>query len=186
MFDAEVAEPAESALEMTDHQRRAIPVAERWRCRRLKFQEEGREWARKGDPLHQAGCMLYWAEGTKNRNVASIVNSDVNLVRFFRGFVAECFGVNASEFTVRLHLYTGNGMTVKEVETYWLDALDLPRSVLRRHRINARPVSSLRRRGNKLPYGVCTLGINKSTRLVQHLYGAIQEYGDFEEPRWLG
>jgi hypothetical protein len=29
----------------------------------------------------------------------------------------------------------------------------------------------------------CTVA--KSTHLVQHIFGAIQEYGGFEEPRWL-
>jgi hypothetical protein len=27
--------------------------------------------------------------------------------------------------------------------------------------------------------------VMKSTRIVQHIYGAIQEYAGFEEPRWL-
>src|SRR5688500_7654975 len=41
--------------------------AESWeaRCRaaRLASQQDGRRTAREGDQLHQAGCMLYWAEG---------------------------------------------------------------------------------------------------------------------------
>ena len=27
--------------------------------------------------------------------------------------------------------------------------------------------------------------VAKSTRILQHIYGAIQEYAGFEEPRWL-
>jgi len=38
---------------------------------------------------------------------------------------------------------------------------------------------------NRLPYGVCTVGGISQTRIVQHIYGAIQEYGGFDEPRWL-
>ena len=68
--------------EMTDHQRRALPVVERWRNIRRTYQEEGRRRARQGDPLHQAGCMLYWAEGTKNRNTACVTNSDVHLIQW--------------------------------------------------------------------------------------------------------
>ena len=37
-----------------------------------------------------------------------------------------------------------------------------------------------------LPYGVCTLRAKKSTPIVQHIYGAIQEYAGFEQPKWLG
>jgi hypothetical protein len=59
--------------------------------------------------------MLYWAEGSKGRNQVHFANSDVNMVRFFWGF----------------------------------------------------------------------LRVLKSTHLVQHIYGAIQEYAGFDEPRWL-
>src|SRR5688572_16264062 len=45
--------------------------AEAWaaRCREVRrvCQREGRSTARRGDPLHRAGCMLYWAEGAKGR-----------------------------------------------------------------------------------------------------------------------
>jgi hypothetical protein len=164
---------------------RAIPVAERWREKRRAYQLEGREQARHGDALHQAGCMLYWAEGTKNRNVASMTNSDVHLLKFFRQFLDECFGVGPDKLILHLHLYTGNGLSVRDVEDYWLNALVLPRTSLRKHQINVRPRSSSSRRGSKLPYGVCTLRVLRSTRLVQHIYGAIQEYGDFEESSWI-
>ena len=46
-----------------------------------------------------------------------------------------------------------------------------------------RSTSNQRKRG-RIPYGVCTVRVC-STRLVQHIYGAIQEYAGFEEPRWL-
>jgi hypothetical protein len=50
---------------------------------------------------------------------------------------------------------------------------------------NHYPTSSSGKKRRKLPYGVCTLTLAKSTHLVQHIYGAIQEYAGFEEPRWL-
>jgi hypothetical protein len=40
-------------------------------------------------------------------------------------------------------------------------------------------------RRNKLPYGVCSIRVRRSTRILQHIYGAIQEYAGFDEPRWL-
>jgi hypothetical protein len=44
---------------------------------------------------------------------------------------------------------------------------------------------SKRKRRGKLPYGTCRLTVC-DVRIVQHLYGAIQEYGGFERPEWLG
>jgi hypothetical protein len=76
-------------------------------------------------------------------------------------------------------------MTLGEIEDRWLRALELPRTSLRKHSLNHYPTSSSGQQRNKLPYGVCTIRVRRSTALVQHIYGAIQEYGGFEEPRWL-
>lgn len=164
---------------------RAAEWSRRWRDTRLRFQEEGRRRAREGGPLHMAGCMLYWAEGSKERNTAKLANSDAHLVRFFRRFVSECFGIEAERFSFRLNVYLGNDLSLRHIENHWREHLDLPRSCLRRHTINHLPTSSSGRRLNKLPYGVCTLSVRRSTSIVQHIYGAIQEYGGFDEPAWL-
>jgi hypothetical protein len=137
------------------------------------------------DALHMAGCLLYWAEGSKGRNTVCFANSDINMVRFFVEFLRESLGVQSDEMTLRLNVYTGNGFSVREIEDHWLDALNLPRTVLRGHTLNHTPTSSSGQKSNRLPYGVCFLSVLKSTRLVQHIYGAIQEYAGFDEPRWL-
>ena len=43
---------------------------------------------------------------------------------------------------------------------------------------------SQRKRLNRLPFGTCRLAVD-STAVVQHIYGAIQEYGGFERPAWI-
>jgi hypothetical protein len=161
-------------------------MAEGFRGQRAAWQLEGRRRARARNALHQAGCLLYWAEGSKSRNTVTLVNSDVNLVRLFGRFLSECLNVTRDQMTFRLHLYTGNGLTVREVEDHWLAALNLPRSCLRSHSLNKRPAPTSGVKKNKLPYGVGNLQVLRSTRVIQHIYGAIQEYGGFHEPRWLG
>jgi transcriptional regulator with XRE-family HTH domain len=50
-----------------NHQRNGWKTnATRFRSRRVSYQEEGRDLARRYEPLHIAGCMLYWAEGHEN------------------------------------------------------------------------------------------------------------------------
>jgi hypothetical protein len=155
------------------------------RRKRQQQQSEGRARARKRDPLHVAGCMLYWAEGSKGRNTAALTNSDLQLVRLFRRFLVDCMGVSRSEITLRLNVYLRPNRSLREIETYWLQGLGLTRDCLRGHTINNLPTSSSGRKVDSLPYGVCTLRVLRSTKLVQHIYGAIQEYGGFEEPRWV-
>jgi hypothetical protein len=163
--------------------------AETWsaRCReaRRAAQEEGRAAARQGNAMHQAGCMLYWAEGSKGRNTAQLVNSDPQLVRFFVEFLRNCLGVASEDIRASVNVYLGNGLSLDEVEESWLEILDLPGSSLRRAVVNQFPTSSSGKRRNKLPYGVGKVTVANSTQIVQHIYGAIQEYAGFSEPRWL-
>lgn len=162
--------------------------AETWsavnRERRLAYQAEGRSRAQLHDPLHQAGCLLYWAEGSKERNSAVFANSDPAMLRLYKRFLVECFDLTATEMSVRLNVYLGNGRTIDQVEEFWLTTLTLPRSCLRRHVIDHFPTSSSGSRPNRLPNGVCTLQVCR-TSVVQHIFGAIQEYAGFDEPRWL-
>jgi hypothetical protein len=129
--------------------------------------------------------MLYWAEGSKGRNSVVLTNSDPYMLRFFRLFLRSSLGVSDADLSIRLNVYLGNGLTLNEIEDYWLNLLELPRTALRKLSINHFPTSSSGRKTNALPYGDCTLRVSRSTRLVQHIYGAIQEYAGFEEPRWL-
>jgi Homeodomain-like domain len=163
-------------------------AAESWaaRCRerRRVCQEEGRRTARQGDPLHQAGCMLYWAEGSKSRCGIGFSNSDPRMVLLFRRFLTECLGIRRESILISLNVYTNNGLSIDEIERHWLDILDLPSTSVRAHTLNHMPTSSSGRAKNKLPYGVCTLRVHNSW-MLQHIYGAIQEYGGFNEPAWL-
>jgi hypothetical protein len=182
-------------IELTPEQRAANiaragasrgPVwSEKNRERRREYQREGRDRARLGEPLHIAGCMLYWAAGAKSRNQAAIANSDPAIVEAFMLFLRSCFGLSVDDLTFNLNAYTGNGLTSDEIEDFWMKRLGLPKSCARKHVINHFPTSSSGKRPKKLPHGVCTLKVKKSTRIVQHIYGAIQEYAGIDCPDWL-
>ena len=143
-----------------------------------------REEARRGDPLHRAGCMLYWGEGSKARNCVQFVNSDARMIRYFMHFLAECYGVTADQYCFKVNCHLNNGLTLDEIESHWLDLLGLPRSSLRKATVN-NPSSASKRMKRNLPHGTASLTLH-STAIVQSIYGAIQEYGGFDEPAWLG
>jgi len=164
--------------------RRAAAWAARCRAARAVSQDEGRKAARTGDLLHLAGCMLYWAEGAKARNAVRFTNSDPHMLRFFRRFLVDALGIEPVDIHLSINVYTNNGMDIEEIERYWLDFLPLPKSCTRAHMLNHMPTSSSGRAKNELPYGVVSLSVHR-TAVVQHIYGAIQEYADFDAPRWL-
>jgi hypothetical protein len=72
----------------------------------------------------------------------------------------------------------------REIERFWLDVTELPEVSLRQSVVNVYSKYSLKKRANKLPYGTCRVVVYR-TRVVQSIYGAIQEYGGFDRPAWL-
>ncbi|MBC7810648.1 MAG: hypothetical protein H7175_05845 [Burkholderiales bacterium] len=150
---------------------------------RRQYQEDGRTKARENDPLHVAGCMLYWGEGSKQKNHLELANSDADMLTFFLKFLQLSLLVPKNEIVVRVNCYDNNGLSVDEIENYWLGVLDLPRECLAKTLVNRQPISS-QQRGRKLLYGMCHIRVY-SSRLVQHIYGAIQEYTGIDKPEWL-
>jgi hypothetical protein len=159
--------------------------ASRARSKRQLYQLEGRLLARRGHTEHIAGCMLYWAEGSKSRNAVKFVNSDPEMVRLFVDFLRRHFDVTDTSFRVWCNLFADHVEHQHEIEQFWLDTLRLPRSCLCKSTVNVYSKHSQKKRRNKLPYGTVRVCVH-STAIVQSIYGAIQEYGGFERPEWLG
>ena len=78
--DIELTPKQRAELDRAAGERRGKTWEELNRRRRLAYQFEGRQRTRLREPLHQAGCMLFWAEGTKARNAVLFSNSDLEMV----------------------------------------------------------------------------------------------------------
>ena len=129
--------------------------------------------------------MLFWGEGSKAINMVQISNSDSELLRIFARFLRQYFQVPNEKFRVSCNLFADHAERQYAIEQYWLDQLELPRSCLTKSVVNVYSRYSKRTRTGKLPYGTCRL-TDCDVRIAQHLYGAIQEYGGFNRPEWLG
>ena len=128
--------------------------------------------------------MLFWAEGARERNAIKFTNSDPAMVRFFLSFLRRCLAVPDDRVTVTCNLFADHVERQRDIEDFWLAELGLTRANLRKSTVNRYSKYSQKKRRNKLPYGTCRLAVY-DTRLAQHLYGAIQEYGGFEREEWL-
>lgn len=102
------------------------------------------------------------------------------MVLFFIRFLREEFRVEDTSIALRIHCHTEDAQEIKRIETYWCDLLELPASCVRKTYIK----DSTSARLNRLQNGVCDIRIHR-TDIVQHIYGAIQEYAGFENPAWL-
>jgi hypothetical protein len=162
----------------------ALNNSRRRRDERRVAQEYGRALARGRDPDLIAGCMLYWAEGAKHRNVVALTNSDADLLSKFLQFLRRSFDVPDEKVAFSVNCFLGNGLSLDEIEAWWLARLELPRGCLRKAAINRASSASRRKRGHVLPYGTGRVTVC-STYIVQSIYGAIQEYAGIERPEWL-
>ena len=158
----------------------------RERCRELRIaaQEHGRELARRRDADYIAGCMLYWAEGSKSRNVAQLVNADANLLHTFLAFLRSSYEVEDDRVALSVNCFLGNGLSLDEIQGWWLARLALPASCLRKAVVNRPSSASKFRKGHVLPHGTGRISVH-STFIVQSIYGAIQEYAGIDRPEWL-
>ena len=160
--------------------------AEKGRARRSAYQEEGRELARHADPLFVAGTMLYWAEGgKKNRRAAYISNADPEVLTFFMRFLRQCLDVPDDQIRVTCNLFADHLERQHEIEQFWLQTLDLPHSCLCESFVNVYSKYSQKKRRGMLPYGTTRVTVH-STRVVQIIFGSIQEFAGFDRPEWLG
>lgn len=147
---------------------------------RRAFQDAGRARAREGSRLHLIGCMLYWAEGAKARNAVIFTNSDAEMNQLFFRFLIEELEVKDEDVRLLIHCHSSELAEISRIENYWINLLSLPVSCLNKTQI--KKGSNTRR--NILENGVCSIRVFK-TALAQHIFGAIQEYGGFDNPDWL-
>ena len=186
-------------IELTPAQRAALAArnprlngqhlgAKRWseRCRerRVAAQAHGRELARANEPAFAAGCMLYWAEGAKARNAVEFVNADAAMLRMFLQFVETYYDVTGDAIRFSVNCFTNNGLSLEEIEAWWLRQLGLTAASLRKAVVNRPSSASRRRRHRVLLYGTGRLAVH-STFVVQSIYGGIQEIAGIDRPEWL-
>ena len=158
--------------------------AERARARRAAYQLQGRLRVRDCDPLYVAGCMLFWAEGSRSRNSVQFTNSDPAMIGLFADFLRTWASVPERRWRVWCNLFADHAARVQDLEDFWVGVAGLTRSCLTRTTINTYSPYSKRKRKNKLPYGTCRLSVH-STEMLQVLYGSIQELAGFDRPEWL-
>lgn len=156
---------------------------DKFRAIRFGYQTEGRLRARQNPtPLHLMGCMLYWAEGAKGRNEVAFVNSDPEMILIFCRFLKEELHLPSEMIILQVTSHSKDIEVNRKQNHYWLHLLDLPLSCLRK---TVHKEGNPRVRHNVLENGICRIAVRKS-EVLQHIFGAIQEYAGIEKPEWLG
>ena len=138
-----------------------------------------------GDPSFIAGCMLYWAEGSKRATRRSSSNADADLVEMFLRFLRSCYDVTDDRVALSVNCFLGNGLTHRrDPGLVARRGCSCPRSASATPAVNRLSSASKRLKGHILPYGTARVTVH-STFIVQSIYGAIQEYAGIDRPEWL-
>ena len=112
-----------------------------------RINNEGRDRARTGDPLHHAGCMLYWAEELRPETRSRSRTRDLTCLGSSANSYGSPWESRPTTSASRLNVYLTTGLGIDEIENYWLSILGLPRTCLRKHAINANFKSGSKRTG---------------------------------------
>lgn len=153
---------------------------EDFREKRAELQLKGKNRVKNSSDLFKIGCMLYWGEGAKNKNVVCICNTEVAMIKVFKSFLEKEFSVPQEDMVLRIRFHRQPEQTNEDVIAYWSEALGLGPD-----QIKVFEELKPGRKQGKWPYGVASLTVC-STEIVQQIFGAIQEIGGFETPQWLG
>lgn len=148
--------------------------------RRRSAQIQGKLQAQKGESLHLMGAMLHWTEGSKDDNAVAFANTDTMMLRVFLKFLRTYFPEHVHRIGIRVNVHLDMGLTIEDVQSYWLSVLGLPLAAWLTPFINTQSTRQVRR----LKYGVCTILLHK-TEVLHHIYGAIQEYIGEQKREWL-
>lgn len=121
-------------------------------------------------PEFVAGCMLYWAEGTKHKNIIGFTNSNSHMMKFFIGFLKRFYKVDLNKIYVEIRSYTDSNERSKEIEAFWIDILGINKNTKILHYVNFDQRGGKK---NRHTNGICQIRFG-DTEKKSRLSGAIQ------------
>jgi hypothetical protein len=152
-----------------------------WEKQRLIYQEDGRQKVKENDPLYIAGCMLYWGIGVKYKEKFCISKSESDIVtlQFFIKFLKK-FWTHDDKIKCCIYVQNLNFFSRDEIIDFWSKSLNLSNVEI----FDNKKISGDKASRHTPNHGICQIRVN-DVKIIQEIYGAIQELGEFTEDKWL-
>lgn len=118
-------------------------------------------------------AVLYWAEGTKGRQVLQFANTDPRLILLFVTLLRKAFVIDETKLRVRLHLHYYH--KEKEVKGFWSNLLGIPLSQFNKTYRKHRSREKVFRRNFG---GICFIKYNSvylQERIMQYAYAIAEK-----------
>jgi hypothetical protein len=180
LSDAQLEKMKEEDPKLAAQQKGAQKIKRDALEQRLAYQDAGREQTHEGSLLHLIGCMLYWGEGAKHRQQLRFINTDPNMLKLFVKFLRQELQVPDEKISLRVLTHTENQDEWIHIQAYWVDFLELPKET----KVGIQLKMGTQSRKKRYLNGICAINVY-SIEVVQHVFGAIQAYVGFENPKWV-
>jgi hypothetical protein len=148
---------------------------EQARLIRESYIKSGECKAKNNEPLHIKACMLYWAEGSKMKNVFQFTNCDVTTHKIMMEFLRHYFPEQTKRLKVRVNYYPSPELSYDDIKNYWKKELGINDNQFNKATDRTKYYKSPT--NNKYPYGILQLQLC-STEVIQHIFGGINTYVD--------
>jgi hypothetical protein len=112
--------------------------------------------------LHQAGLMLYWAEGNKTYNTVDLANSDEKMILLFLKMLRNIYRVDEKRLRVLVYCYANQNY--QQLIKYWMKKLNLPKDQFIKPFVRR---DFQKDKINKMPHGLVHIRYNDKRLLMK-------------------
>lgn len=131
-----------------------------------------------GRELWLIGTMLYWAEGSKEKDnsdgytaaMVELINMDPAILNIFQRWLFNYCGIKKEDlvYSIRIHSRSPN---VDKAEEYWRQVLNIDKKQDMRIYYKKHNPKTVRKNINRNYYGACAIRVRRSTNLNRKIAG---------------
>ncbi len=129
--------------------------------------------------LWLAGIILYWAEGSKEKegrpgSGVRFCNSDALMVKVFLKWLKQVFNASMDDLGFALYIHENNQYRLNEVKKYWADKLEIDFSCFKKVYFKKHKPKTNRKNIKESYYGLVEVKVYKSSKLLRRIEGWIE------------
>ena len=126
--------------------------------------------------LFLIGAILYWAEGTKEKEGApgsgiQFTNSDPRMLRIFLLWLRNVYRIGEEKIHFQIYLHETSATRVREVVTYWARNLGIKEDRLGTVYFKKNKLATNRKNTGELYFGLIKIKVRQSSELVRSISG---------------
>lgn len=125
------------------------------------------------------GIMLYWAEGSKEKenNIGAGVkftNSDPFMVKLFLKWLSEILKIDKERIKAEIYIHENHKNRINEVINYWSRQIEMPKTSFSNVYFKKNKIKTNRTNTGSLYYGLVRIKVNASSSLNRKICGWIR------------